>query len=185
MYCIARNRISLLLTLFVVSFDSLTPWVVVFTVLIMPAKRKSLCPGCKTPKQNHAFAALSKDCAGPLVKTKILDNESSEGEELPPCQGKSVSSPSAESSPQKKLALQQLLDAIWNLSLQLKNQWKKSLPQTPPKPLARTQVTVQARALAILCCRLNKQPKFTIYWINSPQPPSMVSTWIFQRYYLL
>ena len=26
----------------------------------MPAKRKSLCPGCKTPKQNHAFRCPEK-----------------------------------------------------------------------------------------------------------------------------
>ena len=123
----------------------------VFFVFIMPAKRKSLCPGCKTPKQNHAFAAPSKHCAGPpvashagvfrggsffipphkrrlwggtkkraplktpawetrpLVKNEILDDELSAGKELPPSQGKSVSSPSAESSPQKQLESQQLL----------------------------------------------------------------------------
>ena len=85
----------------------------------MPAKRKSLCPGCKTPKQNHAFTAPSKHCAGPPVKNEILDNELSEGEELPPCKGESVSSPSAASGPQKQLASQQLLDAMRNLSLQL------------------------------------------------------------------
>ena len=56
----------------------------------------------------------------PPVKNKILDDESSEGEELPPCQGKSVSPPSAESGPQKQLASQQLLDTMRNLSLQLK-----------------------------------------------------------------
>ena len=91
----------------------------------MPAKGKSLCPGCKRLKQNHAFAALSKDYAGPLVMNEILDDESSEGEELPPCKGKFVSSPSAESGPQKQLASQQLLDMMQNLSLQLKKSMEK------------------------------------------------------------
>ena len=56
MLCIARNHISFV-TSCVVSFDSLAPWIIVFFVFIMPAKRKSLCSGCKTPKQNHVFAA--------------------------------------------------------------------------------------------------------------------------------
>lgn len=87
----------------------------------MPAKRKSLCPGCKTPKQNHTFAVPSKHCTGPPVKNEILDDEFSESEELPPCQKKSVSSSSAESGPQKQLESQQLLDAMRNLSLQLES----------------------------------------------------------------
>lgn len=48
----------------------------------------------------------------------------------------------------------------------------KSPPGTPPKQLARIQVAVQAPALAILCCRLNKHPKLTIYRKNLSQPPS-------------
>lgn len=51
MLCIARNHISFV-TSCVVSFDSLAPWIIVFFVFIMPAKRKSLCPGCK-----NVFAA--------------------------------------------------------------------------------------------------------------------------------
>ena len=85
----------------------------------MPAKRKSLCAGCKTLKQNHAFAAPSKHCAGPPVKNDIFDDKLSAGEDLPPCEGKSVSSPLAKSGPQKQLESQQLLDVMQNLSLQL------------------------------------------------------------------
>ena len=153
----------------------------------MPAKRKSLYPGCKTPKQDHAFAAPRKNCAGPPIKNEILDDELSAGAELPPCQGKSLSSLSAESGPQKQLGSQQLL--FWTRCgicpcscktsrqsrRQWKNEWMKSPPETPPKQLTRMQV----------CCRLNKHPKLTIYRKNSSQPPSMVSMWIFQRYYLL
>ena len=58
---------------------------------------------------NHAFAASSKHSAGRSVKNEILDVELSAGKELPRCQGKSVSSPSAESGPQKQLESQQLL----------------------------------------------------------------------------
>ena len=88
-----------------------------FFVFIMPAKRKSLCPGCKTQKQNQAFTAPSKHCAGPPVHNEILDGELSGGDELPPCQGKPVSSPSAGSGPQKQLESQQPLDAIRNQSM--------------------------------------------------------------------
>ena len=58
-----------------------------------------------------------------------------------------------------------------------KNEWLKSPPGRPPPPppkkrkLTRMQVAVQAQALAILCCRLNKHPKLTIYRKNSSQPP--------------
>ena len=141
-------------------------------VFIMPAKRKSLCPGCKTLKKNHAFAAPSKHCTGqPVnsVKNKILDDELSASEELPPCQRKSVSSPSAGSGPQKQLESQELLDAMRNLSLQLEG---LTAEQTTMK---NRMVAVQAQGLAILCCWLNKHPK----------PSSMVSTWISYRYYLL
>ena len=64
---------------------------------------------------------------------------------------------------------------------------RKAPPPPPPpkKKLTRMQVAVQAQALAILCCRLNKHPKLTIYRENSSQRPSIVSMWIFQRYYLL
>ena len=61
----------------------------------------------------------------------------------------------------------------------------RKAPAPPKKKLTRMQVAVQAQALAILCCRLNKHPKLTIYRKNSSQPPSIVSMWIFQRYYLL
>ena len=44
-----------------------------------------------------------------------------------------------------------------------------------PNQLTRMQVAVQAQALAILCCQLNKHPKLAIYQKNSSQPPSMVS----------
>ena len=53
------------------------------------------------------------------VKNKIFDDELSEGEELPSCQGKSVSLPSVESGPQKQLDTQQRLDAMQNLFLHL------------------------------------------------------------------
>ena len=114
------------------------------------------------------------------VKNKIFDNELSEGEELPSCQGKSVSLPSAESGPQKQLDTQQLLDAMQILFLQLEgiteewNEWMKSPPGTPPKQLTRMQVTLQAQAPAILCCPLNNHPKHTINRKNSSQQPSMV-----------
>jgi len=78
---------------------------------------------------------------------------------LPPCQGKSVSSPSAKSGPPKPLESQQLLYAMRNLSLQLegitkeqttiKNEWMQSLPGMPPKQLTRMHITVQAWVLAI------------------------------------
>lgn len=74
----------------------LAPRVVVFLMSTMPTKSKSLCPGCKMPKQNHAFAALSEHCARLTVENEILDNELSESEELPPCKEKSVSLSSAE-----------------------------------------------------------------------------------------
>ena len=114
---IVRNRISF--CNLVHRTVRLTRSVSCIFLSVMPAKRKSLCPGCETPKRNHAFAAPSKHCAGPSVKNKILDNKLSVGKELPPCQGTSVSPPSAKSSPQKQLELQQLLDTMWNLSLQL------------------------------------------------------------------
>ena len=114
------------------------------------------------------------------VKNKIFDDELSEGEELPSCQGKSVSLPSAESGPQKQLDTQQLLDAMQNLFLHLEgiteewNEWMKSPPGTPPRQLTRMQVTLQAQAPAILCYRLNKHPQHTIYRQKSSQLPSMV-----------
>ncbi|CAH3181886.1 unnamed protein product [Porites evermanni] len=53
------------------------------------------------------------------------------------------------------------------------NEWMKSPPGTPPRQLTRMQVTLKAQAPAILCCRLNKHPKHTIYRKNSSQLPSM------------
>ena len=54
------------------------------------------------------------------------------------------------------------------------NEWMKSPPGTPPRQLTRMQVTLQAQAPAILCYRLNKHPKHTIYRQKSSQLPSMV-----------
>ena len=58
----------------VVLFGSLTPWVVVFFMIIIPAKHKSLCHGWKIPKQNHTFTSLT-------CWDEILGNELSEGKE--------------------------------------------------------------------------------------------------------
>ena len=68
---IARNHISFV-TSCVVSFESLAPWIIVFFVFIMPAKRKSLCPGFKTPKQNHVFAAPEQALPGRQLRTRFL-----------------------------------------------------------------------------------------------------------------
>lgn len=38
----------------------------------MPAKRKSLCPGFKTPKQNHVFAAPEQALPGRQLRTRFL-----------------------------------------------------------------------------------------------------------------
>ena len=57
-----------------VLFGSLTPWVVVFFMIIIPAKHKSLCHGWKIPKQNHTFTSLT-------CWDEILGNELSEGKE--------------------------------------------------------------------------------------------------------
>lgn len=66
-----------------------------------------------------------------------------------------------------------------NLSLQLegltaeqttmKKRMDEISTRNTPKQLTRMRVTVQAQALAILCCRLKKHLKLAIYRKNSSQ----------------
>ncbi|KAJ7384029.1 hypothetical protein OS493_024043 [Desmophyllum pertusum] len=89
-------------------------------------KRSSLCPGCKTPKNNHAFAAPSKHCARPKHEMPADNAEDvvSEDGASPPYHD--IASPPAASVSQAQPTMQQsLLDAMQNLSLQLEGLTKE------------------------------------------------------------
>ena len=175
MYCMVRNRISFSNRLSYHLVRSLHE--LYFLCLLYPLSANLFALAAR--RRKRTMPSLPQANTVP-VKNKIFDDELSEGEELPSCQGKSVPLPSAESGPQKQLDMQQLLDAMQNLFLHLEgiteewNEWMKSPPGTPPRQLTRMQVTLQAQAPAILCYRLNKHPKHTIYRQKSSQLPSMV-----------
>ena len=91
---------------------------------MVKTKSSSLCPGCKAPKKDHAFAAPSKHCAGPPVKQDITEDEFSDSDKFSPCQDIS-SSPVAGGSQVQLQSQQLLIDAMRNLSLQLEGLMKE------------------------------------------------------------
>ena len=175
MYCMVRNRTSFSSQLSYHLVCLLRELYFLCLLYLLSANLFALAARCR----KRTMPSLPQANTVP-VKNKIFDDELSEGEELPSCQGKSLSLPSAQSGPQKQLDTKQLLDAMRNLFLHLEgiteewNEWMKSPPGMPSTQLKRMQVTLQAQAPAILCCWLNKHPKHTINCKNLSQLPSMV-----------
>ena len=111
MYCMVRNRISFSNRLSYHLVRSLHE--LYFLCLLYPLSANLFALAAR--RRKRTMPSLPQANTVP-VKNKIFDDELSEGEELPSCQGKSVPLPSAESGPQKQLDTQQLLDQWWDFS---------------------------------------------------------------------
>ena len=127
MYCMVRNRNSFSSQLSSHLVSSLRELYFLSLLYLLSANLFALA----ARHQKRTMPSLPQANTVP-VKNKIFDDELSEGEELPSCQGKSLSLPSAQSGPQKQLDTKQLLDAMRNLFLHLEgiteewNEWMKS-----------------------------------------------------------